>query len=332
MSELLISTTEFINKDELIRLITAGISPKGQCIMSRCVSKGFRSVCVGGADWMDPGGKQKQTKSFSSPLSSCSPEQTHRSASFIFNISHTHTLNKQLRKQHITGDSRLTSQPINNRSSWSIHSLLFGYYVDESAAADTWCSHAGSLQLQLRHHLHMLRPPVPLRPASHRDRFIPPNTNQITVILAPSSGAIPATWVRLFHCQYAASPPPPHPLLTVSMLAPRPRCFPAVLRGLPSLLPGPVSRHRAGWALGPGRPAPRLGADSSGKHGDGPAGVCVWGTRRSCRVERRLTLCRHRSYRRPGLAHRSCRSPPLLLLCVGGGGPTRHTRSGFRCP
>lgn len=53
---------------------------------------------------------------------------------------------------------------------------------------------------------------------------------------------------------------------------------------------------------------------------------------RSCLAGRTLTLCRRRSCRRPGPARRSCRSPPLLLLWVEGGGPTRHTLSAFSCP
>lgn len=116
------------------------------------------------------------------------------------------------------------------------------------------------------------------------------------------------------------------------MLASRPRCFPASLNGRPSPLPGPLSRRRPGRATGPSRPAPGLVDYNSGKHGECPVWFCVWGTRRSSRAERRLTLCRRRSCRRPGPAHRSCRSPPLLLLCVRGGGPTRHTPSGFSCP
>ena len=144
-------------------------------------------------------------------------------------------------------------------------------------------------------------------------------------VLPPCSGAIPNGTVRQFHCLCAVSP-----MLAVSMLAAGPRCFPAAPRRPPSLGPVSLSRRRAGRASRPGRAAPGLGADSRGKHG--PAGVCVWVTRRSCRAERTLTLCRRRSCRRPGPGHRSCRSPPLLLLCVGGGGPTRHTRSGLRCP
>lgn len=149
----------------------------------------------------------------------------------------------------------------------------------------------------------------------------------ITTILLTSTGTIPATWVRLFPIRYAAS----H-LLTVSLLANGRRSFLATANGRPSLLRVLSSTRLAGRAVGPSLPAPGLPQNSGGKHGEAPVAVCVWGTRNSRHAKRRLTLCRRRSCRRPGPGHRSCRNPPLLLLCVGGGGPTRHTLSGFRCP
>lgn len=155
---------------------------------------------------------------------------------------------------------------------------------------------------------------------SHHDRSIVTNT---------------VSSMNVFHCGALR----PHGsvslaslLLTVSLFARTPRRFPAALRGLPSRLPVWPIRRRAGRALRPGRPAPRLVADSSGKRSDGPAGVRDRATRQSRTAERRLTLCRRRSCRRPGPARRSCRGPPLLLLCVGGGGPTRHTQCGYSCP
>lgn len=170
-------------------------------------------------------------------------------------------------------------------------------------SAYTWCSHAGSLQLQLRHHLYHMRP---LRPASNRSLSSVSNTN--------------IQLVNVIFCQWSPARSPSHGtasfaslLLTVSLFARGPRWFSTALRGLPSLLPsGSASAGRyelRGLAtLHRGREW-RAAANTAGFVSD-----AKW----------KLTLCccHRRSCSRPGLGRRSCRSPPLLLLCVGGGGPT----------
>lgn len=118
-------------------------------------------------------------------------------------------------------------------------------------------------------------------------------------------------------------------LLTASLRALGPRWFPGALRGLPTLRPGRLNQRRAAELRG----LLSMHRGSGGQQGDthrGPTGEGL-GHTAQLQCGEKLTSWR-RSRRSPDLGRRNCRSPPLLPLCVGGGGPSRHTQSEFSCP
>lgn len=172
---------------------------------------------------------------------------------------------------------------------------------------------------QLRHrlHLNLLRPPSPpLASTASKPHALS------GYLYRQAAGRSTLHWRACSYCLHLASR-----LLTVSMSATRPRCFPADISGIPSCLLGLFSNRRACRASGPTQPAPltRGGQQRETRRRSGR--VCSSGTQQSCRARRKLTLGRRRSCRRPGPVHRSCRSPPLLLLvCWRRRSYTSHTQ------